>query len=223
MQLAQRAGHVRGAGEPEAVGQPEQQHDDGRHHADRDHRHLPLLGQGDRLAAAGDRVDDHEQPGEHDDEVEPPAEHRGDDDRGRVDRHAGGEAALQQEEAGAEQAGLLVEPLAEELVGGVDVEPAVHGQEHGGHDDERQRQAEVVLHEADAALEALAGSERNVIALACVAITLRPIVPQPVDALPRRYVLRLRTWRVRQEPYAAMPTMVPSSTTQSATFTRRSP
>jgi hypothetical protein len=28
-----------------------------------------------------------------------------------------------------------------------------------------------------------------------VAITLRPIVPQPVDALPRRYVLRLRTWR----------------------------
>ncbi len=66
------------------------------------------------------------------------------------------------------------------------------------------------------------GSERNVIALACVAITLRPIVPQPVDALPRRYVLRLRTWRVRQAPYAAMPTMVPSSTTQSATFTRRS-
>src|SRR4249920_3245376 len=67
------------------------------------------------------------------------------------------------------------------------------------------------------------GIERYVIALACVAITLRPIVPQPVDALPRRYVLRLRTWRVRQEPYAAMPTMVPSSTTQSATFTRRSP
>src|SRR2546429_885706 len=57
------------------------------------------------------------------------------------------------------------------------------------------------------------GIERNVIALACVAITLRPIVPQPADALPRRYVLRLRTWRVRQEPYAAMPTMVPSSTT----------
>jgi len=37
-------------------------------------------------------------------------------------------------------------------------------------------------------------------ALACVAITLRPIVPQPVDALPRIYVLRLRTWRVRQKP-----------------------
>ncbi len=29
-------------------------------------------------------------------------------------------------------------------------------------------------------------------------------------------------WRVRQEPYAAMPTMVPSNTTQSARFTRRS-
>jgi hypothetical protein len=37
------------------------------------------------------------------------------------------------------------------------------------------------------------GMERKVIALACVAITLRPIVPQPVDVWPRRYVLRLRT------------------------------
>jgi hypothetical protein len=113
------------------------------------------------IAAAGDRVDDHEQPGEHDDEVERPAEHRGDDDRGRVDRDAGGETALQQEEAGAEQARLLVEPLTEELVGGVHVEPPVHGQEHGAHDDERQRQAEVVLHEADAALEALAGDREE--------------------------------------------------------------
>ena len=66
------------------------------------------------------------------------------------------------------------------------------------------------------------GMERKVIALACVAITDRPIVPQPVDWLPLRYVLRLPTWRVRQDPYAAMPTMVPSNTTQSATFTRRS-
>src|SRR5713226_6916942 len=66
------------------------------------------------------------------------------------------------------------------------------------------------------------GIERKVIALACVAITDRPIVPQPVDWLPLRYVLRLRMWRVRHEPYAAMPTMVPSNTTQSATFTRRS-
>ena len=156
LQLAQRAGHVRGTGESEAVGQPEQQHDHGRHHAGRDHRHLPLVGQGDGFAAAGDRVDDHEQPGKDDDQVERPAEDRRDDDRGRVDRHAGGQPALQQEEAGAEQARLLVEPLAEELVGGVDVEPPVHGQEHGAHDDERQRQAEVVLHEADAALEALA-------------------------------------------------------------------
>jgi len=66
------------------------------------------------------------------------------------------------------------------------------------------------------------GIERKVIALACVAITLSPIVPHPMAASPRMYVLRLRTWRVRQNPYAAMPTMVPSSTAQSAAFTRRS-
>src|SRR5262245_28459008 len=66
------------------------------------------------------------------------------------------------------------------------------------------------------------GIDRNVIALACVAITDRPIVPHPVDWLPRRYVLRLRMWRVRQKPYAAMPTIVPTSTSQSAQITTRS-
>src|SRR5262245_51016916 len=65
------------------------------------------------------------------------------------------------------------------------------------------------------------GIDRNVIALACVAMTERPIVPHPVDWLPRRYVLRLRMWRVRQNPYAAMPTMVPTRTSQSARFTTR--
>jgi hypothetical protein len=44
---------------------------------------------------------------------------------------------LQQEEAGAEQARLVVEPATEELVGRVDVEPPVHRQKHGADDDER--------------------------------------------------------------------------------------
>jgi hypothetical protein len=44
------------------------------------------------------------------------------------------------------------------------------------------------------------GMDRKVMALACVAITERPMVPQPMDRLPLRYVLRLRTWRVRQDP-----------------------
>src|SRR6185312_11935112 len=66
------------------------------------------------------------------------------------------------------------------------------------------------------------GIERKVIALACVAITDRPIVIHPVDRRPFRYVLRLRIWRVRHEPYAAMPPRVPRNTTQSATFMRKS-
>src|SRR5437867_8139641 len=64
------------------------------------------------------------------------------------------------------------------------------------------------------------GMERKVMALACVAITERPMVPQPMDRLPLRYVLRLLTWRVRQDPYVAMPSMVPRRTTQSTRFTR---
>ena len=155
LQLAQGAGNVRGATEPEPVGQLDQQHDEGRHHAAEDHRHLPLLRQADRFAAAGDGVDDDEQPGEHDDEIQPPAQHGGEDDGRRVDGHARGEAALQQKQSRAEQTRLPVEAPAQELVGGVHAEPPVHGQEHGAHDDERERQPEIVLHESDAALEAL--------------------------------------------------------------------
>jgi hypothetical protein len=36
------------------------------------------------------------------------------------------------------------------------------------------------------------GIDRKVMALACVAITESPIVPQPMEGLPLRYVLRLR-------------------------------
>src|SRR5271165_1056771 len=64
------------------------------------------------------------------------------------------------------------------------------------------------------------GIERKVTALACVAITDRPIVPHPVDRRPFKYVLRLRIWRVRHEPYAAIPLRVPRNTTQSAMFMR---
>src|SRR5258706_248583 len=79
-----------------------------------------------------------------------PAEARGVDEGRRVSRPAGREAGRQQEKAGAKQARLLVEALAEELVGRVDVEPPIHGQEHRAHDDEGQREAEVILYEADA-------------------------------------------------------------------------
>ncbi len=128
---------------------------DGRHHAAEDHRHLPLLGQADRFAAARDGVDDHEEPRAHDDEIQAPAQHGGEDDGGRIDGHPGGEAALEQEEPRAEQTRLAVEAPAEELVGGVHTEPPVDRQEHGGHDDEGEGQPEVVLHESDAALESL--------------------------------------------------------------------
>ena len=88
LQLAQGTGNVRGATEAEPVGQLDQQDDQGRHHAAEDHRHLPLLGQADRFAAARHGVDDDEEPGEHDDEIQPPAQHGGEDDGGRVDGHA---------------------------------------------------------------------------------------------------------------------------------------
>ena len=52
------------------------------------------------------------------------------------------------------------------------------------------------------------GVERKVIALAWVAITERPIVPQPVNWAPFKYRFRLCRPRVTHMPYTAMPTIV---------------
>ena len=49
------------------------------------------------------------------------------------------EAALEQEQARAQQPRLGVEPPAQKLVGRVDVQPPVHRQEDRGDDDQRQR------------------------------------------------------------------------------------
>ena len=158
MQLSQGAGNVGGSRDAEPVRQLRYEHDRGRHHASEDHRHLPFLGQADCLAPARDGVDDHEEAAAHDDEVQPPAQHGGQDDGGRIDGHPGGEATLEQEQSRAEQARLVVEAPAEEFVGGVHPEPPVDGKEHRAHDDEGEGQPEVVLDESDAALEALSGN-----------------------------------------------------------------
>ena len=87
----------------------------------------------------------------------------GEDDRRRVDRDAGREAALQEEERRAQQPGLRVEAAPEVLVGRVDVEPPVDRQEDRGDQDQGEGRAEVVLHEAQPVLVALArrGEERD--------------------------------------------------------------
>ena len=161
LQFAQSTSNVQGIIEPEAHGELDQQDDEGRDHADEDHRDLPLLRKADRFTAAGDGVDDDEEPDEHDDKIQPPAQHRGENDGGRVDGHPCGEAALQQKQPRAEETGLPVKAPAQELVGGIDAEPPVHGQKHAGHDDERERQSEIILHESDAALEALSRDRKE--------------------------------------------------------------
>ena len=84
-------------------------------------------------------------------------QHGREDDRRRVDGDPRLEAALEEEQGRAQQAGLGVKPAAEVLVGRIDVEPPVHRQEHRRDQDQRQRGAEVVLDEPEAVLVALAG------------------------------------------------------------------
>jgi hypothetical protein len=138
------------------VGQACQQNAEGGQHADPDDGHLPFLGEVHRHAAAGDGVDDGDDPDADDDEVESPAQHGGEDDGRGVDGDAALEAALEQEDAGAEQAGFLVEAFPEVFVGGVDTELAVDRQEDGAHENEREWQTEIILDEGDSVFEGLA-------------------------------------------------------------------
>jgi hypothetical protein len=140
-----------------AGGQSGEQHEKRRDHPRGDHRELVFLRQAHRRAAADRGVDDDEQAARHDGEVERPAEDRGEHDRRRVNRETGADPALQEKQRRAEQARLLVEAPPEKFVGRVDVEPAENRQENNRDDDQRERSAEIILHETEPVLVALAG------------------------------------------------------------------
>src|ERR1035437_6017671 len=135
-----------------------QQHYKRRNHSTENDGHLPFLREADRSTAAGDGVNDDEQAGKNDREVEPPAKHGRNNYRRRVNRHARSEPALHEKKSRAQQSRLSIKPSAKEFIGRVNAEPAVDGQEYGAHDNERQRQPKIILHKADAALEALSGN-----------------------------------------------------------------
>ena len=109
------AGDSEGVGEAEAGGQLRQQDEERRDHAGEDDADLIFLREVHRVAAAGDGVDDDEQAAADDGQVEPPAQDGGEHDGRRVNRDAGAEAALQQEERRAEQAGFRVEASARDI------------------------------------------------------------------------------------------------------------
>ena len=134
-----------------------EQNDEGGEHAAEDDGHLPFLGKVHGGAATGDGVNDGEEAGADDGEVEPPAEDGGEDDGGRVDGDAGLETALEDEDARAEEAGFAVEALAKILVGGVDAELAVNREKHGADHDQCERETEIILDKGDAVLRGLTG------------------------------------------------------------------
>ena len=130
LQFAHRAGDMQRVG-----GQFRQQHDKRGDHAAEDDGHLPFLGEVHRRASAGDGVNDHEQPGKNDREIESPAKDGRKDDGRRINRDTRLHAALQQEERRAKQPRLGVEAATEKFVSCVDAEPAVNRQKHHADDD----------------------------------------------------------------------------------------
>ena len=83
----------------------------GKRHADKDDDHLVALRQANDLRAADNRVGNDESAREPDGQIQMPAEQRGKNNGRRIDRDAGGDAALHQKQKRAEQSRFLIEPL----------------------------------------------------------------------------------------------------------------
>ena len=89
-------------------------------HANQDDHHLVALRQADDLGAAGHGVNNDQPAGQPDGQIQSPSEQSRQDNGRRVDGDPGGEAALHEEQEGAEQLRFAIKPLTEILVGGVD-------------------------------------------------------------------------------------------------------
>ena len=153
-------GEVDGVQPPEAPGdadrvedadpfgeEPEEE-DERRPHPEQDDEQLLDLRRVHGLRPAGGDVDDDERPRERRRHRDRPAEEDGEDERGRVDRQAAREPALQEEEARRQPPHPHIEALLEVLVGRVDVQPVVERDRGDREDHHRDRQAEVELDEA---------------------------------------------------------------------------
>ena len=85
VELVEAAGQGQGVAEAHPGRHPAQQDDKGREHPAEDHAELVLLREVHRLAAAGCRVDDHDESRQQDGHVGAPAHHGREDDRRRID------------------------------------------------------------------------------------------------------------------------------------------
>ena len=119
-------------------------------------------------------------PGEDDRQLQVPTENRGNDDGRRVNRDAGGKAALHQKKKRAEQSRLLIESLAEIFVGGDDFEPMKNRNENRADDEEREGQPEIILHETHPAFVSLPGRGKKSDGAGLRAMTESAIVPQRI-------------------------------------------
>ena len=121
LKLAQFSGGEQRVIEGNLRGQLVNDHSERDGHSGEDDQHLVTLGQTNDCRAAGDDVKDNESAGEPDGQVELPAEDGGKNDGRRINRDAGGNAALNKKKKCPEKLRLSIEPLAEILVGGVNV------------------------------------------------------------------------------------------------------
>ena len=157
IQFAQGIGELQAFAEGNGIAQL--MHDEAERHEEPGEHHCHLLfvryTHGLRTSSGG--VHDHQSAYERAGPAERPMQHLAQHNAGRVNGETRGKAALDQEEDSRQQAGALIEALANELVRRVHVPLVVQGNEHVRDHHHSQRQTEVELHEAHAFHESLAG------------------------------------------------------------------
>ena len=130
-------------------------------HPEHDDRQLLQVGPAHRPDPARGRIEDDDAPDDRRGHAHVPAEHHREDDGRGVDGHARTEPPLDHEQHAGQRPRLQVEPVFQVLVGGVDVQAPVQGDRGDGEDHHRDREPEVVLHEAHAVDERLPGRRRE--------------------------------------------------------------
>ena len=156
LQFAEVAGDRRAHGRKKCWDQSINHHAEGDGHSGENDHHLVALRQTNDGRSADDGVNDHETAGEPDGQVELPSENGGKNDRGRIDRDPGGDAALHEKEKRAQHLRFSIESLAEILVGRENFQLLINRHEYGADHEKRERLTKIILDETDAALVSLA-------------------------------------------------------------------
>ena len=158
VQVAHFPGHLGSVQEGDVGRQEAEDHDERRHHTQRDDPHLQKMCLVDGIGPARRGVESHQSAYHQDRQADIPPHEDGDDQRRGEDCEAAGQAPLSQEEETSQRAVLDIETLFKEFVGRIHLQPVEMWNGGDGEDHHGDRKPQIELHESHSVHVGLAGS-----------------------------------------------------------------